>query len=881
MQAYRSERTTVGAELRWVHFLLRSTLFCAVILSGSAAIMWVAANWQHWSYSSRITLIVLAFTIPVLLAMRCGQHNPKDWAKPLSVSSTLLVLAALMVGALLALLGQLYHSGADSWRLFAWWVLLLIPWAVGLQSLPIILLSWFLTNVSISLLIVTSFYYFGHFALSVGLALSNGLMYLIFSLWSFSAPRIGAVMRPLSFSIGVFFWALGFVEYAHQKHAELFFSAPWLLGMLSLLLLGGFFQYRRHPLFAWLSYSAALAALALHLTVMVVPQSDWGMYLLLLVPVGGLAIFARMRRRIPAGQSVSTESDSGAAPAVSKRGTSHALSSEWSMWSVRGLRLVIMIIGAVFWASFLSLWGQLPLALFAWLLFAFAVVLGFSQPWRANHWWADLWLMTWVAALLSMTVIWSRGQISPLGFVLVCLVALLWYLWFNAPMVRAITAFWGVFVLWAWPWIAPETGFHVSAAVFDGRSSALLIAVFLLTGGYRWWGQRQREKWLPLLLALWFWLLAISLGYCLLVFRWGMDEVPLPVFGSVTAFVVATTLWSILRPVFGAFSSALGALAALSLTFIWWPIPWLGLALTALLYSGYIGLRIGVYLFFLLFIALLGLWYEATSLTLLEKVGRLILGAGLLGALSVALDYRVRPGGKSVLLPVPRPADTAQKDSLRGQRPARLQLAALLVGVVAVYGSSGWFVYAQERILRHGISFDLELMPADPRALMQGDYMALRFGLSQSIRLLQYQHPQLDWPHMQLKVWVLPRKRSGARLYAVQLHSQSYLVQHVQRPLYAHYQLGGVWAQQRQDPHPVLNLVPIHDLSVLDNAIAITMQKKLGEWTPDGVNAWFFPEGQALNYSRARWGRFKADGRGAVVLETLLNARREPIDEPQ
>src|SRR5690625_5807562 len=145
------------------------------------------------------------------------------------------------------------------------------------------------------------------------------------------------------------------------------------------------------------------------------------------------------------------------------------------MWSVRGLRLLIMIIGAVFWASFLSLWGQLPLALFAWLLFAFAVVLGFSQPWRANHWWADLWLMTWVAALLSMTVIWSRGQISPLGFVLVCLVALLWYLWFNAPMVRAITAFWGVFVLWAWPWFAPRSEEHTSELQSRGHLVCRLL----------------------------------------------------------------------------------------------------------------------------------------------------------------------------------------------------------------------------------------------------------------------------------------------------------------------------------------------------------------------------------------------------------------------
>src|SRR5699024_6845703 len=111
----------------------------------------------------------------------------------------------------------------------------------------------------------------------------------------------------------------------------------------------------------------------------------------------------------------------------------------------------------------------------------------------------------------------------------------------------------------------------------------------------------------------------------------------------------------------------------------------------------------------------------------------------LLGTLSVALDYVVRAGGKSVLWAAPRATDTAQEAPLRRQPPARLQLVALLIGAVAVYSSSGWFVYAQERILRHGISFDLELMPADPRSLMQGDYMALRFGLSQSIRLLQYQ----------------------------------------------------------------------------------------------------------------------------------------------
>ena len=43
----------------------------------------------------------------------------------------LLVLAGLFLGALLALLGQIYQTGADTWELFAWWALLLLPWALA------------------------------------------------------------------------------------------------------------------------------------------------------------------------------------------------------------------------------------------------------------------------------------------------------------------------------------------------------------------------------------------------------------------------------------------------------------------------------------------------------------------------------------------------------------------------------------------------------------------------------------------------------------------------------------------------------------------------------------------------------------------------------
>ncbi len=51
---------------------------------------------------------------------------------------------------------------------------------------------------------------------------------------------------------------------------------------------------------------------------------------------------------------------------------------------------------------------------------------------------------------------------------------------------------------------------------------------------------------------------------------------------------------------------------------------------------------------------------------------------------------------------------------------------ALLAGV-AVLGVANWAIYSRERLLNEGRIVLLELAPVDPRSLMQGDYMALRF----------------------------------------------------------------------------------------------------------------------------------------------------------
>ena len=52
----------------------------------------------------------------------------------------LLSAAAVLLGALLAVYGQTYQTGADPWGLFATWALLILPWAVAACFTPLWLL---------------------------------------------------------------------------------------------------------------------------------------------------------------------------------------------------------------------------------------------------------------------------------------------------------------------------------------------------------------------------------------------------------------------------------------------------------------------------------------------------------------------------------------------------------------------------------------------------------------------------------------------------------------------------------------------------------------------------------------------------------------------
>ena len=57
----------------------------------------------------------------------------------------------------------------------------------------------------------------------------------------------------------------------------------------------------------------------------------------------------------------------------------------------------------------------------------------------------------------------------------------------------------------------------------------------------------------------------------------------------------------------------------------------------------------------------------------------------------------------------------------------------IAIGAVLVLGSVNYSIYAKERIKNHGEVIYLQLAPVDPRSLMQGDYMALRFNITSTL----------------------------------------------------------------------------------------------------------------------------------------------------
>jgi uncharacterized membrane-anchored protein len=234
-------------------------------------------------------------------------------------------------------------------------------------------------------------------------------------------------------------------------------------------------------------------------------------------------------------------------------------------------------------------------------------------------------------------------------------------------------------------------------------------------------------------------------------------------------------------------------------------------------------------------LAYLGLYYTMLEVTLLQKSGILgltgtwLLISWLVSRTSLQRSVRARTGAAG-----------------SGDGPSRRAwpVAGLLAGLLLVLSVANTAIYQRERILAAGQRIVLALAPVDPRSLIQGDYMALRFAVADQ--------------------WDATLARTPAAV-AEQIRAQR----------------GGylVLEADEHGVHQLAALMAEWDDSIVDTASSRAILAF--RLRPQGIrivtDAWFFSEGQGARFEVARYGELRVDARGNGLLTGMLDAHRRPL----
>jgi uncharacterized membrane protein len=127
----------------WRWFLDRLALWLGVALCAAGVICFIAANWEHIGKFARLYGMQALLVAAVAVAARLGLSRLGGQAA--------LWLAMVLLGGLLALIGQMYQTGADTWELFALWAALALPWAFAGRHAALWLLWVAIANIALGL----------------------------------------------------------------------------------------------------------------------------------------------------------------------------------------------------------------------------------------------------------------------------------------------------------------------------------------------------------------------------------------------------------------------------------------------------------------------------------------------------------------------------------------------------------------------------------------------------------------------------------------------------------------------------------------------------------------------------------------------------------
>ncbi len=127
----------------WQTFIDHLLLWVGGLALAFSGLFFIAYNWSDIGRLAKFGLVELFMVLAIIVFWKQGETK---------VSGKIsLVVATIFLGVLLALYGQTYQTGADTWQLFFNWALMMLPWAM-IARFAVIWVIWIvLINLSIIL----------------------------------------------------------------------------------------------------------------------------------------------------------------------------------------------------------------------------------------------------------------------------------------------------------------------------------------------------------------------------------------------------------------------------------------------------------------------------------------------------------------------------------------------------------------------------------------------------------------------------------------------------------------------------------------------------------------------------------------------------------
>lgn len=129
LQVYPSKRS-------WLVFFDKAMLIIGAVALVLSLVFFIAYNWINMGKMGKFALVEGALVVTIALYVALSFRRRFQLIRQL-----LLLIASVITGSLLALFGQVYQTGADTWQLFFGWAVLIVPWVI-IARFPALWLLW-------------------------------------------------------------------------------------------------------------------------------------------------------------------------------------------------------------------------------------------------------------------------------------------------------------------------------------------------------------------------------------------------------------------------------------------------------------------------------------------------------------------------------------------------------------------------------------------------------------------------------------------------------------------------------------------------------------------------------------------------------------------